>query len=233
MKKTIYNKFDKKAITGLPQVTFPGRIISIISPGETQKAVDYLLSSDILGVDTETKPAFHKGEHHQVSLLQVSNRDTCFLFRLNLTGITPAIKQLLEDTTVKKIGLSWHDDLRGLEAREPFQPGLFIDLQDIVPTLGIEDLSLQKLFANLFHRKISKRQRLSNWEAPLLDNKQRQYAAIDAWSCILLYEEILRLKETQEYELVRVPEPEAPAPKAANEEGKKRTSKKSKEERIR
>ena len=106
MKKTIYNKFDKKAITGLPQVTFPGRIISIISPGETQKAVDYLLSSDILGVDTETKPAFHKGEHHQVSLLQVSNRDTCFLFRLNLTGITPAIKQLLEDTTVKKVGLS-------------------------------------------------------------------------------------------------------------------------------
>mgnify|MGYP000002491650 FL=1 len=230
MKKTIYNKFDKKAITGLPQVTFPGRIISIISPGETQKAVDYLLSSDILGVDTETKPTFHKGEHHQVSLLQVSNRDTCFLFRLNLTGITPAIKQLLEDTTVKKVGLSWHDDLRGLEAREPFQPGLFIDLQDVVPTLGIEDLSLQKLFANLFHQKISKRQRLSNWEAPLLDTKQRQYAAIDAWSCILLYEEILRLKETQEYELIRVPEPEEPAPKIASEEGKKKTRKKQKEE---
>ncbi len=213
MKKTLYNKFDKKAITGLPQVKFPGRIISIISPGETQKAVDYLLSSDILGVDTETKPAFHKGEHHKVSLLQVSNRTTCFLFRLNLTGITPAIKQLLEDTTVKKIGLSWHDDIRGLEEREKFKPGLFIDLQDIVPKLGIEDLSLQKLYANIFHQKISKRQRLSNWEAPLLDPKQRQYAAIDAWSCILLYEEILRLHTTKEFELVRVPEPVLPAPK--------------------
>lgn len=208
MKKTLYNKFDKKAITGLPQVKFPGRIISVISPGETQKAVDYLLSSDILGVDTETKPVFHKGEHHLVSLLQVSNRTTCFLFRLNLTGITPAIKQLLEDTTVKKIGLSWHDDIRGLEEREKFKPGLFIDLQDLVPTLGIEDLSLQKLYANIFREKISKRQRLSNWEAPLLDNRQRQYAAIDAWSCILLYEEILRLKATREYELIRVPEPE-------------------------
>jgi ribonuclease D len=211
MKKTLYNKFDKKAITGLPQVKFPGRIISVISPGETQKAVDYLLSSDILGVDTETKPAFHKGEHHQVSLLQVSNRTTCFLFRLNLTGITPAIKQLLEDTTVKKIGLSWHDDIRGLKERETFKPGLFIDLQNIVPKLGIEDLSLQKLYANIFHQKISKRQRLSNWEAPLLDNKQRQYAAIDAWSCILLYEEILRLHTTHDYELVRVAEPEQPA----------------------
>ena len=208
MKKTIYNKFDKKAITGLPQVTFPGRIISIISPGETQKAVDYLLSSDILGVDTETKPAFHKGEHHQVSLLQVSNRDTCFLFRLNLTGITPAIKQLLEDTTVKKVGLSWHDDLRGLEAREPFQPGLFIDLQDVVPTLGIEDLSLQKLYANIFGKKISKRQRLTNWEADVLNDKQKRYAATDAWACINLYQEIIRLDAEQDFNLVTVPQPE-------------------------
>lgn len=208
MIKTIYNKFDKKVITSLPVVTFPGRIISIISEGETEKAVDYLLSSDILGVDTETKPAFHHGEHHQVALLQVSTRDTCFLFRLNFTGITPAIKRLLEDRTVKKIGLSWHDDIRGLEAREKFVPGLFIDLQDMVHDLGIEDLSLQKLYANIFHKKITKRQRLSNWEAPILDERQRQYAAIDAWTCIHLYEEIQRLEKTGEYKLVKVPEPE-------------------------
>lgn len=207
MKKTLYSKFDKKEITAMPQVTFPGRIISIISPGETEKAVDYLLSSDILGVDTETKPAFHRGEHHQVGLLQVANRDTCFLFRLNLTGITPAIKRLLEDKTVKKIGLSWHDDIRGLKAREAFTPGLFIDLQDLVPKMGIQDLSLQKLFANFFHQKISKRQRLSNWEAPILDGKQRQYAAIDAWACILLYDEIQRLQTTHDYEVIDVPEP--------------------------
>jgi ribonuclease D len=206
MIKTIYNKFDKKAITGLPVVTFPGRIISIISPGETEKAVDYLLSKDILGVDTETKPVFHQGEHHQVALLQVSTRDMCFLFRLNFTGITPAIKRLLEDKTVKKIGLSWHDDLRGLEARESFEPGLFIDLQDMVTDLGIEDLSLQKLYANIFHKKITKRQKLSNWEAPKLDERQKQYAAIDAWTCIHLYEEIQRLEKTGEYKLVKVPE---------------------------
>lgn len=92
--KIIYNKFDKKTISTLPQVVFPGRIISIISPGETEKAVDYLLSSDILGVDTETKPTFHRGEHHEVALLQVANRDTAFLFRLCLTGITPCHQAL-------------------------------------------------------------------------------------------------------------------------------------------
>lgn len=208
MKKQIYSKFDKKEITALPKVTFPGRIISIITASEAEKAVDYLLSSDILGVDTETRPSFHKGEQHQVCLLQVANRDTCFLFRLHRTGITPAIKRLLEDTTVKKIGLSWHDDIRGLQAREPFTPGLFIDLQDVVPTMGVQDLSLQKLYANFFHKKISKRQRLSNWETPVLSESQKQYAAIDAWSCINLYEEFVRLKRTKDYELIEVPEPE-------------------------
>lgn len=212
MKKQIYSKLDKGLITAMPAVAFPGRIISIITASEAEKAVDYLLSSDILGVDTETKPTFHRGEHHQVCLLQVANRDTCFLFRLHMTGITPAIKRLLEDTTVKKVGLSWHDDIRGLQAREPFTPGWFVELQDIVPELGIKDLSLQKLYANVFGLKISKRQRLSNWEAPILSDKQKQYAAIDAWSCINLYDELMRLQQTHDYELVVVPEPEPPVP---------------------
>ena len=202
MRKTIYNKFDKRAITALPVLKFPGRIIVIMSEGETEKAVDYLLSSDILGVDTETRPSFHRGEMHKVALLQVSTRDTCFLFRLNHTGITPAIKRLLEDTTVKKIGLSWHDDILMLRKRQEFTPGLFIDLQDIVGSIGIEDRSLQKLYANVFGQKISKRQRLTNWEIDVLNDKQKQYAATDAWSCINLYEEIVRLRKTGDYDLV-------------------------------
>lgn len=223
MMKKLYSKFDKNEIADLPLVAFPGRIISIITASEAEKAVDYLLSGDILGVDTETKPSFQRGEQHKVCLLQVSNRDTCFLFRLHMTGITPAIKRLLEDKTVKKVGLSWHDDIRALQAREPFTPGLFVDLQDVVPELGIKDMSLQKLYANFFGLKISKRQRLSNWEASILTDKQKQYAAIDAWCCINLYDEIMKLKQSHDYELVVVPEPEPVAgpageskPKAAS-----------------
>lgn len=221
MKKKLYSKFDKKEISELPQVSFPGRIITIISPGEADKAVDYLLSMNILGVDTETKPAFHRGEHHRVALLQVSTHDTCFLFRLNRIGITPSIKRLLEDKTVKKIGLSWHDDIHMLQDREAFTPGLFIDLQDLVPQLGIKDLSLQKLYANIFHKKISKRQRLSNWESPQLDDKQKQYAAIDAWTCVLLYEEMERLIKTKDYDLIVAPEPEPTVNNKTNDSANK------------
>ena len=181
---------------------FPGRIIVILTPGETEKAVRYLLSQPILGFDTETRPSFKRGHQHKVSLLQVSTPDTCFLFRLNHTGLTPALINLLEDRTVKKIGLSWHDDVNSLNKIGEFKTGSFIDIQDLVRELGIEDLSLQKLYANLFNQKISKRQQLSNWEADILSDKQKMYAATDAWACIMIYEEIIRLKESGDYELI-------------------------------
>jgi ribonuclease D len=68
----------------------------------------------------------------------------------------------------------------------------------------VEDLSLQKLYANFFGQKISKAQRLTNWDADILSDKQKQYAAIDAWSCINLYEELIRLEKTGDYELIKV-----------------------------
>ena len=202
MFKTIYNKYDKALISSLPVAQFPGRIIVILTPGETEKAVRYLLSQPILGFDTETRPSFKRGHQHKVSLLQVSTPDTCFLFRLNHTGLTPALINLLEDRTVKKIGLSWHDDVNSLNKIGEFKTGSFIDIQDLVRELGIEDLSLQKLYANLFNQKISKRQQLSNWEADILSDKQKMYAATDAWACIMIYQEIIRLKESGDYELI-------------------------------
>ena len=202
MKKRIYNKFDKKLIPSLPKAVFEGRIHVVLSRSQAEKAVDYLLTQPILGLDTETRPTFSRGTVYKVALLQVATRDVCFLFRLNVIGMTPAIIRLLEDTTVPKIGLSWHDDLNGLHKIGRFTPGLFIDIQDHVRELGIEDLSLQKLFANLFGQQISKSQQLTNWERDVLNEKQKLYAATDAWACIMLYDELQRLKETRDYELI-------------------------------
>ena len=204
----LYNKFDKKSIPDLPRVTFQGKIVVVLNEEEANKAVEYLLSADILGIDSEARPVFKKGQHHKVALLQVSTRDICFLFRLNLIGMPPCIIRLLEDTTVLKVGLSLHDDFMMLHQRADFKKGRFIDLQDIVSQFGIEDLSLQKLYANLFHERITKRQQLSNWEAPVLTEQQKTYAATDAWTCIQIYERLQELRKTQNYETVIVPEPQ-------------------------
>ena len=200
--KTIYNRLDKEYIKDLPLVSFPGKIITVNSEREADKAVPFLLSKDILGVDTETRPSFKKGQQHKVSLLQVATEDVCFLFRLNYIGMVTSVISLLSNTDVPMVGLSWHDDLAALQKRMEFKPGLFIDIQDIIGDIGIEDKSLQKLYANIFKQKISKRQRLTNWDADVLNDKQMSYAATDAWACVRLYKEILKLKETGDYSLI-------------------------------
>ena len=203
MKKVIYSKFDKARIQQLPRALFEGRIEVVLSESEAAKAVDYLLKQPIIGIDTETRPSFRKGVKYYVSLLQVSSRDICFLFRLKHTGMCESIIRLLEDTTIPKIGLSLHDDIRQLHEVAKFQPGYFIELQDKVKDFGVEDLSLQKLFANFFGERISKGQRLTNWEADILSESQKRYAATDAWACVLLYEEMERLLQTGDFEVIR------------------------------
>jgi ribonuclease D len=178
--------------------------VVVLTERDAAKAVRYLLSQPILGVDTETRPSFKKGQMHQVALLQVSSYDVCFLFRLNQLGLSPSVKQLLEDTTVLKIGLSLRDDLNSLHKLGDFNAGRFVDLQDHVREIGVEDLSLQKLYANFFAQRISKREQLTNWEADVLNDKQKLYASTDAWSCIMLYEELMRLERTGDYKLIKV-----------------------------
>ena len=191
MHKIIYNRFDKALIPSLPTEEFEGRIVVVLNAKEAERAVNFLLSQPLLGFDTETRPSFKRGDLHKVSLLQVATEDICFLFRLRYTGLSHAIVRLLEDTQVKKIGLSWHDDLLSLHKLGDFKTGLFIDIQDHVRELGIEDLSLQKIYANLFGKKISKRQQLSNWDVDILTDRQKAYAATDAWACINIYKEII------------------------------------------
>ena len=204
--KQIQKSFDKKLIAGLPVADFPGRIIVILTAGETERAVRYLLSQPLLGIDTETRPSFKRGDQHLVSLLQVSTPDTSFLFRLRHTGFTPALKAFLEDKTVTKVGLSLTDDMNSLHRLGDFTPGRFTDIQDMVKEVGIDDMSLQKIYANLFARKISKRQQLSNWDADILSDRQKQYAATDAWACLNIYNELQRLIRTKDYTLIEAPQ---------------------------
>ncbi len=203
--KILYSKFDKKAIPELPKVEFGGRIIVIQTAGEADRAVNYLMQFPQLGIDTETRPNFKPGGMNPVALLQVSTPEACFLFRLNRFGLTDSLVQLFTSETVEKIGLSLHDDWAQLRKRKDFQPVNYVELQDYVKPFGIKDMSLQKLYANFFGQKISKNQRLTNWEADVLTEPQKRYAATDAWSCLQLYQKMTELLATRAYRLIEVP----------------------------
>ena len=206
--KVLYNKIDKQSIQEMPRALFEGRIFVIQTEGEAERAVSYLEGFPVLGIDTETKPSFKKGQMNKVALLQVATDDTCFLFRLNRIGLPQALTRLLEDDRMTKVGLSLHDDFVSLQRRASFQPRSFVELQQKVREIGIEDMSLQKLYANFFGHKISKGQQLTNWEADVLNEKQQRYAATDAWACVKIYRELELLERTKEYRLEIVPEEE-------------------------
>ena len=185
---------EKSEISTMPTASVGGRIITIDPVAEADKAVKALSGEKLLGIDTETRPSFRKGLQYEVSLIQLSTADTCFLIRLNRTGIPDSLVSLLENKNIIKIGLSLHDDYQSLCRRRKFKAGGFLDLQQHVTKYGIEEKSLQKIFAIVFGQRISKSQQLTNWENDVLTDKQKLYAATDAWACLEIYN---RLEQTK------------------------------------
>ena len=171
----------------LEKVSFPGNIHVIDSTAKVKAAVTYLNKCSRLGFDTETRPSFKRGVSYKVALMQISSDTDCFRFRLNIVGMPDMLKSLLENENITKIGISLKDDFGMLGKITDTNPHGFIDLQKVAPTYGISDASLQKIYAIIFGRRISKSQRLTNWEAEELTHAQQIYAAIDAWSCLKIY----------------------------------------------
>ena len=164
--------------------------------GDDEKQVEAacrdLASSPVLGFDTETRPSFRPGVTFRVSLLQLSTPRRCYLFRLNRMRFEKQLVKLLENKAILKIGADVAGDLRSLRQIRHFRDGGFVDLQALAPQWGIGEKSLRKLSAIVLGRRVSKAQRLSNWEAATLTDKQQLYAATDAWVCTRIYEQLLR-----------------------------------------
>ena len=176
----------------MPPCDIRGNIVLVERAEDVPPALDRLRQADVIGFDTETRPSFRRGVTHDVSLIQLADRFTCYLFRLNRLGPNTELKNYLENESPLKVGLSVQDDFRSLGRWMPVRPKNFIELQKYVRAFGIEEMSLQKIYAIIFHQRISKRQQLSNWEAPTLTPAQMLYAATDTWACLRIYLELQR-----------------------------------------
>lgn len=181
----------KEVVAELPVEIFSGKIVVVDRENEVFDAVQDLMQHSQLGFDTETKPAFKRGQVNKIALLQLSTLDTCYLFRLNKIGYPEVLDKIICNPDIVKIGLSLRDDFAAIRKRSDKQPKNFIDLQTFVDNYGIIDNGLQRIYAIIFGKKISKNQRLSNWEADTLSPAQQQYAAIDAWACLRIYRQLL------------------------------------------
>jgi ribonuclease D len=181
---------DKEELAELPLIQFEGAITLVESKEDYLASIEYLSKQTILGFDTETKPAFKKGVVYEVALLQLATDERAFLFRLNKIGLPNGLKSILENPEIQKIGVAIRDDIKGLQKLNHFKPSGFIELQEHVKGYGIQDFSLKKLSAIVLGYRISKSQRVTNWEAPELTEAQQVYAATDAWVSHRIYQSL-------------------------------------------
>ncbi|MEX2591340.1 MAG: 3'-5' exonuclease [Anditalea sp.] len=184
---------SKEEVNSLDIGAFEGKIVLIDDPNLLTEAVYELRKSRFLGFDTETRPAFKKGVSYNVSLLQLSTRDTAFLFRLKQIGLPAGIQDILQDPKIVKIGAAVRDDLKALKKLLPtFAPASFFDLNEELKRIGFINVGVRNLSAMVLNIRISKSEQVSNWEGEKLTDKQLLYAATDAWACLEIFQELYK-----------------------------------------
>jgi ribonuclease D len=185
---------DREELKKLPLKAFEGEIHMVDTLSGLNKYLPVLMKEEVLGFDTETRPAFKKGRRNRLALLQFSTSFHAFLFRVGKTGLPDNLIGLLQDPDIIKVGAAVHDDLIELKDIRKFNPGGFLDLQKYVEAFGIENKAVAKLAGIVLGFRISKSQQLSNWDAESLTDAQKLYAATDAWACYRIYRELQQFR---------------------------------------
>lgn len=175
----------------LDSAHFDGEIIVIDHETQIEEACRDLAAQRIIGFDTETRPSFKAGVTNKVSLLQLSTAERCYLIRLCRVKLHSLILKILSNPNIIKVGADVAGDIRSLHVLRNFNERGFLDLQKIASAWGIEEKSLRKMSAIVLGQRVSKAQRLSNWEAFKLTPQQQMYAATDAWVCIEIYNKLM------------------------------------------
>lgn len=184
-------KISKQEVNELPLAQFEGEIFLVTDEDDVDEIAEFLSKQSLIGFDTETKPTFKKGQKNEVSLLQLSTAEQAFLFRLNHIGFPVSLRNVMEKESIVKVGAAVHDDIIGLKRlTDSFYPTSFFDLNDQLKKVGFHNVGVRNLCAMVLGIRISKSEQVSNWEADELTEKQKRYAATDAWACVEIYEKL-------------------------------------------
>lgn len=167
---------------------FPGEI-RLIAHDRDMAAIQFEQIT-AFGFDTETKPAYRKGEVFKTALLQLATDSVAYLIRLHYIRHFEPIREVFENPDVLKVGAAIAHDLKQLQHVFPFQPAGFVDVQKIGKEKGLKNLGLKKMTQEVFNANLCKGPKMTNWERQFLTDEQLLYAATDAWIGLQLYREL-------------------------------------------
>lgn len=160
-----------------------------------------------LGLDTETRPKFHKGDPYPPALMQIATSTTAYLFRLTYDNkiigqkcpMTKSLHALLADPSIIKIGVGIHKDI--VEIKQFYGPKWcgdgtsYLDLRHIVNTRwpNLRRRGLRPLTATVLHYRLNKSQQMADWGQEEYSPAMMQYAANDAFVALDLFYKIMEV----------------------------------------
>lgn len=178
---------SREDLAALPIRRYQGPVHLVAAARELDQAMDDIRRERVVGFDTETRPAFNKGESYPPCLVQVATAKAVYLFQLRLVDCGAALAELLNAPNIVKAGVALAHDLRQLMQLFPLEPDAVLDLGGVARRHGMRQTGLRNLAGILMGFRIPKGTRTSNWAASRLSPAQIEYAATDAWASRELY----------------------------------------------
>jgi len=154
---------------------------------DAEQALKVLENETCLGFDTESKPIFRKGQISPgPSLIQIATESKVFLFPTRFPAAVAAVRELLINPAIQKVGFGIKDDNKELRNKLNID---IVNTQDLSFTLKrlIGDkntIGARSAVAMVLKARLGKGAQKSNWGAYPLKNSQILYAANDAHAAI-------------------------------------------------
>lgn len=185
------NRLSKEYINTLPIIKFAGNVVMVDQDEDIDQVVQKLQKEKYVGFDTESRPSFTKGITYPISLIQIATEHVAYLFRSNGNEFPGLLWNFLADKNILKIGIGLNGDMEKLKQFDRFYPGNFVDLSKLASEKGIIQVGARALTARYLEKRLVKTAQRTNWAVPNLTEKQKVYAATDAWICLRIYPLIL------------------------------------------
>lgn len=169
---------------------YEGEVNLVATNVELERALEEIRGETVVGLDTETRPAFRKGESYLPCLVQVATARRVHVFQLARLDFSAAATQVIGNPAIVKAGIGLKYDLGQLKRLFPFDAAAVVDLGELAKRSGFTQSGVRNLAGAFLRFRVPKGAQTSNWSAPRLSEQQIRYAATDAWVCRELYFEL-------------------------------------------
>ena len=184
---TMVRAISREEMALLPIRRYEGEVCLVATSRDLERALADIRQESVVGFDTETRPAFTKGESHLPCLVQAATARAVYLFQLRQPDVFQVLAELLAEPRIIKVGVALANDLRPLKLLFPFTERNVLDLGVVARRCSLSQTGLRNLAGIFLGFRIPKGARTSNWAAPRLSAAQITYAATDAWACRELF----------------------------------------------